>query len=153
MEYFKHEYTVQSPESPTWLVKCMRCGVVVQETGYKMMPNLHDKTKQVAVLHAKPLSHQRLVPYLLEDNKGRLSMLHLQLCQDCEKHEVMEDDKPNILRQCMLADVVSLLWCHYPKEAVNAVQEKWLNSKILRRLFGGELEQAYAGKLKAKEEK
>ena len=137
---FEHDYTVQSESTPTEKVKCMRCGEMVQETGYREFKNPSNKSKSIHAIYQKPLSNLRQVPFLVELAKGRLTIVYLQLCIDCEKFDFDASDGPKIIRQIKQAEKISLLWAHYPPDIQDDVDKKWGDAKILRRLSTKEAE-------------
>jgi len=142
MKYFEHDYTMQSESTPTEKVLCMRCAKLVQGTGFREFPSPANKSKIIYAIFAKPLSNLRQVPFLV-DFGGRVSVVHLLLCQDCEKFEFKKIDGPKIIRQIIRAEQISRAWARYPQAALDAVEVKWGKAEVLRRLYGKEAESEY----------
>jgi hypothetical protein len=148
MEYFKHDYVVPDEFSSEAKVLCMRCGIIIMDYDYLMLPKHQEPKKFVPVLSHKPLSHYRLVPVLRQvfDENGQIlktSVTHLPVCKDCQNFEFTDEIGDLIKHQIINAQIAQLKWSGYPQEAVDAVIEKWGKRKLVRRLQGRELESIY----------
>lgn len=126
-------------------VNCMRCGILIFDHTYEMMPKRNDPTQTVAVYSPRKLSNYRQVPYLTVKD-GRESVTHLLLCVDCENFKLADEDRPLIINQITACMILQVRWAGYPETAVEGVREKWKGMEFIRRLNDTEAAKLYAGK-------
>lgn len=141
-----HDYIVTSPYSPEEKVLCMRCGMLVADHTYVERPKINSPGEIILVYASRKMSHYRQIPVLTvkqEDDGPRASLTHLIVCQDCEKCDLEPADLEKIIKQIINGLVAQARWAGMPEEAAIAIERKWADTIIERRLFGEELISSY----------
>ena len=114
-------------------VLCLRCGTQVMGLSYKEMPSVNDPKKMVNVAHKKKFGNYRLMPVVMY-RRGKQSIAHLVLCQECLKEVVPEKDSKDIIRQIVKAQQIEAKYAGMPDEAIEGIARQFSDAEILRKL-------------------
>lgn len=142
MKHFDHDYIITSENSPQEKVLCMRCGEVISDHRYEDQPKFNKPKEVVHVYSQRTLGNYRQVPVLAIE-QGQETLMHILVCEACEKFDVTPEIGKKILQQVARAQVIQMRWAGYPEEAEEAMREKYATMKIVRRLKGKELVNIY----------
>lgn len=141
--FFQHDYIVPNQHRFLATVLCLRCSKIIRSERVRIM-KMRGSTEMGPVVDSVVHNDYRLVPLEIERN-GVKRMTHIPVCADCVSFPLTEQVKPLILSQIIRGEIMSAEWSGYPKELSNAIQKRWSETKILRRLEGEALENAYLG--------
>jgi len=105
---------------------------------YEEMPKINSPQETVKVAHKKKFGNYRLLPVVLY-RRGKQSIAHLVLCQECLKEVDPEKDSDKIIKQIVTAFQIEAKYAGAPSEMVDGIARQYADARILRKLNVEEL--------------
>ena len=143
MSDFLHDYIVPGDYFSDQTVLCMSCATIITRLNYTEMPMIGDSKKTVNVVGKMVLGNYTQTPVIMYRN-GKEMVVHVLTCKECRKFDVTEKIGDKIISQIKRAMKIEAKWKGYPDEAMQAIDRKYADARIMRKLTADELIDFYS---------